>query len=144
MNAPRRQQFRVAPAMRQTNSAVSTALEWLFKARHKKLQSLIKSTCNKSAVILLESGEQHVLYKSEHHHLKLGYKPFIRVSSVCSRRSTGRLIFICMAKHAAFMHLRVRRSHYQVCKQTCSERNDCVLKRASASLVAMQLCSRSC
>ena len=34
--APRRQQFHVAPAMLQPNSAVSTPLRWIFKTRYKK------------------------------------------------------------------------------------------------------------
>ena len=57
-NAPRRQQFHVAPAMenKNKNSAVSTPLWWILKMCCKKLH-LFGITCDKSAASLLESGE---------------------------------------------------------------------------------------
>ena len=52
LNAPRWQQFHVAPA---NASAVSTPLRWIFKDVHKKLVTRVES--HPGAASLLESGE---------------------------------------------------------------------------------------
>ena len=52
-HVPRCQQFHVAPAMWQSNNAVSTPLWWIFKTCYKSHSFRI--TCDKSTVSLLKS-----------------------------------------------------------------------------------------
>ena len=62
--APKRQQLHVAPDMTQPNSVVSTPLRWILKSALQKVYShSFKTTCNKSAVSLLESGEYRYIKK---------------------------------------------------------------------------------
>ena len=57
--APRRQQFHVAPAMQQPNSAVSIPLRWILKIRAIEGSShSLRITCDMSAVSLLDGREQ--------------------------------------------------------------------------------------
>ena len=61
-NAPRRQQFHVAPAMEQSGRSVSTPLWWLFKSCCKwHAVTQFRITCDRSAVSLLE---RIALYKN--------------------------------------------------------------------------------
>ena len=57
--APRRQQFHIAPAMQQPNSAVSTPL-WCIRAI-KGYSHSFRITCDMSSVSLLESREQRYI-----------------------------------------------------------------------------------
>ena len=57
--APRQQQFYVAPALQQPNSAVGAPLVWISKqTRHKRPQSIIQNHMQHEHSESLENGEQ--------------------------------------------------------------------------------------